>query len=294
MPDPLLVGGIDELSERYDGFIVDQWGVLHDGSFLFPEAVDALRRLRDRAKHVVLLSNTGRRLAFNRRRLDAMGLGDGEVDDIVTAGETAWQLLRAGIEPFGALGRRCLLWDESGDRSILEGLDLEPVDRVEDAAFILLAGIPRGARPDDLLPELEAAAARRLPMICCNPDRVVVIASGVIPATGTIATLYEQRGGLVHYVGKPYPAVYQACLEALGPIVRGRIVAIGDSLAHDIAGGAGAGVATALVLAGIHADDLGPDPEAGSFEPALARLIQEHGAQPDFILPRFAWSGRRS
>ena len=93
--------------------------------------------------------------------------------------------------------------------------------------------------------------ARDLMMICCNPDRIVVTAFGVIPATGSVAALYEELGGRVHYVGKPHPLVYRICLGALQPIPKERILAVGDSLEHDIAGG----TAEQQVLEGVVGDD---------------------------------------
>ena len=49
-------------------FFVDQYGVLHDGRHPYPGAIEALRRLKDAGRHVVLLSNSGRSAAYNARR----------------------------------------------------------------------------------------------------------------------------------------------------------------------------------------------------------------------------------
>ena len=59
------------------------------------------------------------------------------------------------------------------------------------------------------------------------------------------------------------------------------MVCIGDSVEHDIAGGKGAGLASALVTTGIL--DGMPRPSE------LAKLFAAHGAAPDFILPEFLW-----
>ena len=56
-----ILHGLSEIAERYDGFIVDLWGVLHDGVRAFPPAVDCLERLRERGKRVLILSNAPRR-----------------------------------------------------------------------------------------------------------------------------------------------------------------------------------------------------------------------------------------
>ena len=56
-------------------------------------------------------------------------------------------------------------------------------------------------------------------------------------------------------MGKPEAAIYDACARALG-VPKARIVAVGDSLAHDILGANAAGVDSVFVASGIHVDDL--------------------------------------
>jgi len=89
-------------------------------------------------------------------------------------------------------------------------------------------------------------------------------------------------GGKVRYIGKPHSEVYTRALHMLGDTLPGRILAVGDSLEHDIAGGIRAGCMTVLVAGGIHATDL-TDPAA------LAVLSARYGATPDFIMPRLVW-----
>ena len=56
-----IIQGLEELIDCYDGFIVDIWGVIHQGGSAFPEAVHCLEQLRKRKKRVVILSNAPRR-----------------------------------------------------------------------------------------------------------------------------------------------------------------------------------------------------------------------------------------
>ena len=51
------LSGFAPLADRYDGFVLDLWGVIHDGVNAFPHAVDCLRRLRNAGKRTLLLSN---------------------------------------------------------------------------------------------------------------------------------------------------------------------------------------------------------------------------------------------
>jgi ribonucleotide monophosphatase NagD (HAD superfamily) len=52
--------GFAPLAKRFDGFILDLWGVIHDGVNAFPHAVDCLTRLRAAGKRTLLLSNVPR------------------------------------------------------------------------------------------------------------------------------------------------------------------------------------------------------------------------------------------
>jgi HAD superfamily hydrolase (TIGR01459 family) len=282
--------GVAELAARYDHFLVDQWGVLHDGHAPYPGAIECLQRLRAAGKRVVLLSNSGQRTWTNRERLHHIGFDDSLFDDVVTSGEATWRALADRTDPFfRALGQRCVLWSRDGDRSLVQELDLAVVG-VEHADFLLLGGTEDNARIEDFTAALERAAARDLPMVCANPDIVVVHANGAFGmAPGAVARHYEGLGGRVLYVGKPHRPIYELCLEALGHPASGTIVAIGDSVQHDIAGGAGVGLDTALNMAGIHGSgfDHGGGIEAN--REALDRLEAEFAHRPRWLLPKFHW-----
>jgi HAD superfamily hydrolase (TIGR01459 family) len=254
MIEPNFCSGLADLVSRYRGFIVDQWGVLHDGARPYADALHCLAQLREAGKRIVLLSNSGKRTSVNGARLAEIGIDAALYDALVTSGEATWQALAERADPFfQALGRRCFLWSRTGDRSTVEGLSLEVVERVDDAEFLLLAGVEDAARLEDFGAQLEAAAARGLPMVCANPDIVAVLPGGGFGmAPGALAHHYEQLGGRVRYVGKPHRPIYQACLEALGDVPRAEVLTIGDSIAHDVAGGAAMELDTALIMSGIH------------------------------------------
>ena len=69
-----LLPGMAALAPRYNGFILDLWGVIHDGVRPYPGAADCLARLRDAGKRCVLLSNAPRRSPAAEAMLQAMGL----------------------------------------------------------------------------------------------------------------------------------------------------------------------------------------------------------------------------
>ncbi|MDX8521681.1 TIGR01459 family HAD-type hydrolase [Mesorhizobium dulcispinae] len=272
--------GIGALAERYDVFLLDQFGVLHDGQRPYPGAIEALSELKRAGKTVVLVSNSGKRAEPNERRLLKLGFEVGSWDHFVSSGEVAWRIFQdmaasSALRP----GTKCLLISRDGDRSAIEGLPLTLTECGDDAELVLLSA-SEGDRYslDHYNALLGPAAARRVPCFCTNPDRIMLTAVGPRFGAGEIADLYECLGGSVTRIGKPYPAIYEAALALVGSPDRCSVVCVGDSVEHDIAGGAGAGVATALVLSGILAD-------AGD----LTGLFGELGAWPDYTMDAFRW-----
>ena len=134
--------------------------------------------------------------------------------------------------------------------------------------------------------------ARRLPMICANPDRVVEHGDRLLYCGGALADLYEARGGMIRMAGKPYRPIYDEALRhaeaAAGrPLARRRILAIGDSVRTDAIGAAAAGLDLLFITGSIHAEELdafgAPDPEA------IRALVAPSGASLKGYMPRLAW-----
>lgn len=271
------------LAGRYGTFLVDQFGVLHDGSAPYAGAVEALLRLREAGGRIMLVSNSGRRAASNEERLRRLGFPEGAWDLFLSSGEVAWRIF-SGLEEEARLvpGTRCLLIAREGDRTAIEGLQLEPVEDGARAGLVLIAGSEGDRFPLDHYRSLVEPAARAgVPCVCTNPDKVMLTASGPRFGAGRIAELYEELGGAVRWIGKPYPEIYRAALASLGNPPDGSVLCVGDSVEHDITGARQAGLASALVRSGIL---------AALSEDALEGEFARHGAAPDFILPRFAWT----
>jgi HAD superfamily hydrolase (TIGR01459 family) len=284
-----VLGGIEPLIKRYDGFLLDQFGVLHDGVGPFPGVLTALEALRRAGRSVVILSNSGKRAAPNAARLGAIGIGRGLYADLVSSGEAAWQGLRHGTdESLAGLGRRCLLVVRGGDRSAVEGLDLEIVADAGAADFVLLAGLDAGDEARRQVADaLARALERRLPLICTNPDQLSLEGDGRVPGPGSFARRYEAMGGEVRWIGKPWPAIYRAALARMA-LPPARIVAVGDSLDHDIAGAAGFGIDGALVTKGVPREAFGAAATPADLLAHLELLVAEHGCRPRWLLRAFA------
>ena len=289
-PIPILAG-LSSIIDRYDGFLLDLWGVLHDGVRPYPAVVETLQRLEAANKRCVVLSNGPRRAAVVTRRTTEIGIGPTLYHGLHSSGEATWQALRTRSDPaHAALGRRPFLIVPPRDRDILDGLDLEPTEDLGDAGFLLVTGLADAAETlATYEPVLAAASRLGRPMICANPDLEVVRGGVRELCAGALAARYEALGGSVLYHGKPHPPVYSTCLAMLDGIERSRILAVGDSLRTDIAGAGNAGIDSLLITGGIHAEELadaaGRHPDPAKLSAACARA----GQRPTFAAPSFAW-----
>jgi HAD superfamily hydrolase (TIGR01459 family) len=286
-----LIGGMRELAWRYDGFILDLWGVIHNGVAPMPGALECLRSLKERGKRIVLLSNAPRRADDVVRRIGAIGLHAELYDHVMSSGEEAWQYLHRRDDPFyAALGRRCLHIGSERDLEIREGLRLEFVETAEEAQFILNTG-PAGweDRIEDYEPVLRTSLRRGLPMVCANPDLVVMHGARLVLCAGALAKWYEEAGGRVRWHGKPYRSVYDTCLGLLGIEDRLRILAVGDSLRTDIAGAAGAGIDSLLIAGGIHAEEFGGIGEQALDTARIEAALHEGCYNPLGVASSFCW-----
>ncbi len=283
--------GIAELAPRYDGYIIDQWGVLHDGIRPYPGARECLERLRGLGKRVVILSNSGRRENDNIELMARIGLERGLYDRLISAGEDAREAIEAGIEPFHSrLGRRCYAFTQDGDTGVIDGMSIEPVSSIADADFLIVLRMDTTRR--DLAgheEDLRAGIERGLPMVCANPDLSRVSPQGTINAAGVLARRYEELGGSVFYHGKPHPAIYRSCLRTMGIDDPRRVLAVGDSIEHDILGASRMNMDSAFIAGGIHRPQLceawGETPSIEAWRRFAAGAV----AQPDYLLPAFAW-----
>src|SRR5690606_9776958 len=287
--------GISDISDSYSAFILDQWGVLHNGEQAYDGVIDCLKELKGRKKHIIILSNSGKRAEQNRERLKELGIGSSLYDELVTSGEIAWQGLKDQSEGvFKNIGTKCFLMSRGGDRSIVEGLDVEVVNNIEDADFMMLSG---AHTPDKTMvnyyePILKAAIRRRLKAICANPDSRALIGDNYVLGPGMIARRYEDFGGVVHYIGKPHKPIFQHCIKLLQAkeIYPGQTVMIGDTMAHDIMGAAAVEIDTCLVKCGIHWGAFKEARSLAEVDKILNVLImQYHNIRPTYLVNMLQW-----
>jgi HAD superfamily hydrolase (TIGR01459 family) len=198
-------------------------------------------------------------------------------DFLVTSGDVARTLLKRGRFP--ALleqGASCFVISSGRDNEFASALGVAPVAHSEEADLVIIAGSQADKVPlDDYRAALAPAAQRGTPCMCVNPDKLMLTAAGNAPGAGRIAEIYEELGGAVRWVGKPFPEIYRAA-AALSQVQEPRnVLCVGDSVEHDIAGANRFGAFAALVRTGVLAD---------LSDKELAAEIGRHGALPDYVI----------
>jgi ribonucleotide monophosphatase NagD (HAD superfamily) len=329
-----------DLIDRYDGFILDQFGVLHNGVYGLEGAPDLVRKLANADefnKKLVILSNSSSSSTSCKAKLPVLGFDSKDFVNAVTSGEEAGRHIRdeysegstSSDEKKKTKTKKALwfTWKTSKTLSPLRFLELcgnVPVTvDPNEADYVILHGVDllRGAGEDGTAAEislgefhisgkmdenenskgeggsstttttiesvLKICSDRGLPMVCANPDFIMVKpdgSTGHMP--GTIAKRYEELGGSCTSFGKPHVSHFEACLRDLG-LPRHKVVHVGDSLHHDVKGANESGIDSVFVAGGIHRTELGSELNEVPSKDALHQLFEKHDLMPTHVVPMF-------
>ena len=297
---------VSEFADKYDAFILDIWGVIHDGSATYPNVVECMQALRAAGKRIIFLSNAPRRASKVSVVLNKFGITENLYDGVISSGEAAFNIIKSlpakstdfAIEQRGtprADGSVGLLTSPLNhsttqllnflyigpekDRDLLDGSGLQEVQSAAEADFCVATGFDEdNSTLAEKLPQIEDCMAAGLKMYCVNPDRIVVRQDGTeMLCAGVIGEYYRDAGFETEFIGKPYKQVYEQCFELLKGIPKDKICAIGDNLDTDILGANAVGIDSALCLGGVLMNS----------DRGIAELAAEIGAKPTYTIPAF-------
>lgn len=270
-------------ASRYDAWLCDIWGVLHNGAAAYRGAAEACAAFRRQGGCVILVSNAPRPAAAIAAQLVGLGITAASYDAILTSGDVTRTLLR------GMPAERLHLIGAERHHVLIDGLPKAFVDEAA-AEMVLCSGLFErvpGETPDDYRLLLKRLVDRRIPLLCANPDLTADAGGTIVHCAGGLAAIYEQLGGEVIYAGKPHAAVYLAARKMLAgltgrAVTSDRILAIGDGVNTDIRGAHGAGIDALYIASRVHL-----------YEPysadAVGRLFAPHGFRPVAAMSALAW-----
>jgi 4-nitrophenyl phosphatase len=245
--------------------LIDLDGVVLRGRSPTPGAPGFFRRIRPLGVTFAVLTNNSTRTAEQYAELlGGMGIEVTPAEVFTSARATVAYL--EGIEPQAGATVYAI-----GEQGLLSSLERAGYRLVEDSPKCVVVGLDRHFTYDKLrIAQRAIRSGARL--IATNPDTTFPGEAEIQPGCGSLVAAVEAASG-VHatVIGKPYPAMFQAALTALGATPETTAI-VGDRLDTDIAGGARAGLTTVCVLTGV------------TDEPAL----RESGIHPDYVYPSLA------
>jgi len=273
------LGSLAPLLDKYNTFLVDLWGVIHDGWSLYPGVVKTLQKLQSAEKQVIFLSNSPRRAEFVMGGLDRFGISRSLYQTCVTSGEVTFSILQ-DAQTDETIKYYYIGTDNPAERGLLLGLNYVETQDINQAQFVFATGF---GQDGDVLytatPQLDKCLAAGIPMYCPNPDRVIVRQTGEKRlCAGVMGDYYRQQGGEVIFVGKPYANVYNRCFDIIGNAVdKSKIAMIGDNLDTDVQGANKAGITSIFVAGGILKQQIA--------EKGIEAIIPSKVKTPDYVVP---------
>lgn len=255
---PQQIHSLSEIAHHYDGIILDQFGVIHDGESPYNHALATLEAVKAATIPVILVSNSGASTQSNTDRLINIGFKRDYFLSVITSGEISRSFVA---------GKKVFLICKSGKHYTLPGASIVESPAHSEIILVLGNNYPETSIADyqSLLDDVD------VPMLCANPDFYNISPSGLTPGPGQIAKLFEEAGGDVTWIGKPFPLIYHHALDQF--VNKKRILCIGDSLDHDIKGGLTMGFDTLLVRSGV-----------SETIDIVHSLIK-----PNYVMDRFIW-----
>jgi HAD superfamily hydrolase (TIGR01459 family) len=242
-----IIKNFRDISQEYDAFMFDLWGVLYEGGPFFKDALEVLTNLHLLNKPVVLISNSPFLNKNCEKNIEGYGLSKALYKAVLTAGDFCMQHIQENFltpQKFYVIDKN--YWDEWKKFEPLH----HSTTSIEEADAILCLAVPSDVEfPEEISQHFDAvferAIKRNLKMICANPDLFVYCSEKKHLRPGLLLLRYQQLGGEVLSFGKPFPEIFQHGLKILGNPKR--VLMTGDTEHTDIQGASKHNIDTMLI-----------------------------------------------
>ena len=262
---------LSDIYEKYETFIIDLWGVVHNGIMLNSKAIEAIDNLNRKSKKIVFLSNAPRPSLKVKNFLLKMNMDKKYLSHVMTSGEAAMQAINKN-----KFGKTFFHLGPPRDISVFEKVKKNKVD-IKSCDFILCTGL-FDEHDNDLgyyKKFLKGHVSKKL--VCTNPDLTVHRGRVEELCAGSVAKVFEKLGGEVVYYGKPHKEVYEMCFN-----LNEKVLAIGDNLRTDIKGANNLDIDCVFISEGVHRDEYNNNSELDS-------LLKKYDVQANFFQKELKW-----
>ncbi len=260
-----------DIFQNYDTFIIDLWGVMHNGVTLNPSALEAVDKLKKNSKKIVFLSNAPRPSSKVINFLVKMKMDKKYLENVMTSGEAAMHAINQK-----KFGKKFYHLGPARDTSVFEKVK-DYRTSLQSCDFILCTGLF-----DDYDNDLDYYKDFLLKhvskkLICTNPDLIVHRGKVEELCAGSVAKVFEDLGGEVVYFGKPHREVYDMCIGS-----NEKALAIGDNLRTDIKGANNLKIDCIFISEGVHRKEFNNFSE-------LNKLLEKYDVKANFFQKELKW-----
>ena len=232
---------LEEVYKDYDTYVIDLWGVIHNGVRLNIKAIEVVEKLVQNKKKVIFLSNAPRPSLEVKKFLQELNMKGQYLQNIMTSGEAA--MLALEKERYGKFFYHL---GPERDSAVFFKIKKNK-SSLKNCNFILCTGLlnDHEGNLDYYKNLLKDHTSKKL--ICTNPDLTVHRGALEEYCAGSVAKIFESLGGEVIYFGKPYKEIYKMCFSK-----KEKVLAIGDNLNTDIKGANDMKIDSIFISSGVH------------------------------------------
>jgi HAD superfamily hydrolase (TIGR01450 family) len=234
------------LLDLHDALLLDLDGVVYVGPNPVAHAVVAISAARSAGTTTAYVTNNAARPpAVVAAHLRSLGL-DVVESDVVTSAQAGAREVATRVPA----GSRVLAVGGEGVGLALRARGLVPVVSADDSPVAVLMGYGPDVSWRDLA-EASYAVGSGAVFVATNLDLSIPTERGVAPGNGTLVAAVVSATGVAPDVvaGKPHAPLVRESVERVGAL---RPLIVGDRLDTDIEAGHRSGIASLMVLTGVH------------------------------------------
>ena len=250
--------------KAYSALFLDAYGVFWSGNAqgAFPGSSQAMERLFASGKKIGIISNSTQLSQNEVQKYAAHGILQGRhFHFLITSGDVAKKFFSSGSLPFPTPHKKYALFCPhhprySSPTSLFDESAFRETSNLSEVDFIYInvphIGGEDQEQRDVFRPMVERFLFCNKPMVCANPDCYAHEGSPSrqVVRQGSIASLYEEMGGKVFTIGKPFPQIYTLAFDRLNlisPTLKEEVLMVGDTPETDIRGACSFGIQAALI-----------------------------------------------